>query len=439
MGTTNSKISSCPFDQLAQARRDKAKSIKYITGKASDFYFLCKEGKIDEVRQILDNETSPPIEELNKLQPNGSTPLHAATFYNHTEIVKLLLEHNCSRRTLNRYGNTAYDEAKSVEMKQLFLRPNSTDRFHETNTAETLSVFLPEEDIESVNASQIVNYVHLFQTESEILEYSLNQQTTAMWLKFYNWFFHRFRRFIEREDLHVDAFDLINHPDFQEFLKQSLSDPEKYEKTMQSVNEAKRLNSIEPLITLYTSENAGFYRPLNHLLTQSSSNTESSEHLCDRFIIEFHIRHQELKHRAFTGTVHRGATIPDDGLAIYRHAMESKPSGVICLKAFTSTSRDVLVALNFAFLNPLNEGQKHVLFIFEIMEVSPTIFGVDDVSIYGHEQEVLILPGNLFIVTKIEEQLHPPITKIYLTHWNTSISFWKKIKQTIVAGRKSVL
>jgi len=439
MGTTNSKISPCPFDQLSQARRDRARSIQYIRGKASDFYFLCKEDKIDEVRQILEDETSPPIEELNQLQPNGSTPLHAATFYNHKEIVKLLLEHNCPRTTLNLYGNTAYDEAKSVEMKQLFLRPNSTDRFHETNTAETLSVFLPEEDIESVNVSQIVNHVHLFQTESEILEYSLNQQTTAMWLKFYDWFFHKFRRFIEREDLHVDSFDLINHPDFQEFLKQSLSDPGKYTKTMESVNEAKRRNSIEPLITLYTSENAGFYRPLNHLLTQSSSNAELSEHLCDRYVIEFHIRHQELKQRAFIGTVYRGATIPYDGLAIYQHAMESKPSGVICLKAFTSTSRDIFVALKFALKTPSNENEKHVLFIFEIMEVSPAIFGVDDVSIYGHEQEVLILPGNLFIVTKIEEQLHPPITKIYLTHWNTSISFWKKIKQTIRAGKKSVL
>jgi hypothetical protein len=28
---------------------------------------------------------------------------------------------------------------------------------------------------------------------------------------------------------------------------------------------------------------------------------------------------------------------------------------------------------------------------------------------------------------------------MYLQHWKTSISFWKKIKQTIIAGRKPVL
>jgi hypothetical protein len=87
----------------------------------------------------------------------------------------------------------------------------------------------------------------------------------------------------------------------------------------------------------------------------------------------------------------------------------------------------------------LNEGEKHVLFIFEITEATPTIFGVEDVSDFKYEQEVLILPGNLFTVTHIEEKLHPPITKIYLSHWNMSISFWEKIKQTIRAGRKSVL
>jgi hypothetical protein len=439
MGAVNSKPAPCSFEQLLKAKNERAKSMRYSPGEASNFYYLCKEGKTDQVRQILNDEACPSIEELNQLQPNGSTPLHAATFYNHLEIVKLLLEHNCPRNTLNRYGNTAYDEAKSFEMKNLFLRPESTDRFHETNTTETISVFLSEANVESVNASKTAKYIHLFQTPSEVFEYSLNQQTTAMWLKFYNWFSHTFRTAIEREDLHVDTFDLINHPDFKQFLERSLADPKKYAQTMKSINKAKQLNSIEPLIALYTSEDVGFYRPFNKLLVQSSSNTEISEHLCDRFIIEFYIRHQELKQRAFTGTVYRGATVDIDTLAIYLYAMESDPPGIIGFKAFTSTSTDASVALNFAFCNPLSEDQKHLLFIFEIVEESPTIFGISDISEHRHEQEVLILPGNLFNVTKIEEQLHPPITKIYLSHWKVSISFWEKIKQTFRAGTKSLL
>jgi hypothetical protein len=356
--------------------------------------------------------------------------------------VKLLLAHGCPRSILNRYGHTAYEEAQSNEMKELFMRPNSTNRFHEMNPSNTISMFFAEEDITNVNASQIASssYVHLFRTKSEIFEYSLNKQTTAMWLKFYNWFFQTFRTFIEREELRVDAFDLINHLDFKEFLERNFSDvPEKYTKTIQSINEAKRRNSIEPLIALYTSEDAGFYRPFNCALTQSSSNTETSEHLCDRYVIEFHIRHQELKQRAFTGIIYRGATIAINDLAVYQHAINSNPPGVIGLKAFTSTSQDPHIALNFALSHPLNEDEKHVLFIFEILEATPTIFGVDDVSEFKCEQEVLILPGNLFTVTKIDEQFNPDITKIYLSHLEVSISFWEKIKQTIRAGKKSVL
>jgi hypothetical protein len=438
MGALHSKPAPSPFEQFLQAKRDIAKSIPYTRGEASDFHFLCGDGKLDEVRQTLDAENAPSIDELNKLQPNGSTALHAATYYNHLEIVKLLLEHNCPPNTLNRFANTAYEEAETKEMKQLFDRNDVSDRFHETNAVNTMELYLPETNIDGINVDETVDYVHSFKSESDILEYTINQQTTAMWVKFSSWFIHRFRPFIEREDVHVDAFDLPNHPDFKQFLTRSLPEP-KVEETMKSIHQAQRSNSIEPLIKLYTSEKAGFYRPFNELLGQSSSKTKLSPHLCDRFIIEFYIHRQELKQRLFTGTTYRGATVSADGLVIYKQAVESKPPGVLGLKAFTSTSRDLFVALKFAFRTPLEDGKKRVIFVFEIIEASPTIFGIDDVSIYHHEQEVLILPGNLFIVTKVEEQANPPMTKIYLKHWNTPISFWKKIKQTIRAGRISVL
>ena len=225
-------------------------------------------------------------------------------------------------------------------MKQVFQRPNSNNRFHEMNPSNAMSMFFAEENITNVNVSRTNSYVHLFRTKSEIFEYSLNKETTAMWLKFYNWFCQSFRTFIEREELRVDTFDLINHRDFKQFLERNLSDPEEYAKTMQSINEAKRRDSIEPLIALYTSEAAGFYRPFNYVLTQSLSNAETSEHLCDRYVIEFHIRHQELKQRAFTGIIYRGATIAVNDFAVYQHAMNSDPPGVIGLKAFTSASRD---------------------------------------------------------------------------------------------------
>jgi ankyrin repeat protein len=80
--------------------------MKYVWGEASDFYFACSDGRIDRVQQMLDAEDAPSIDELNRLQANCSTPLHAATFNNHLDIVRLLLDRNCCRTTLNRYENT---------------------------------------------------------------------------------------------------------------------------------------------------------------------------------------------------------------------------------------------------------------------------------------------------------------------------------------------
>ena len=373
------------------------------------------------------------------MQPNGSTALHAATYFGHVEIVKLLLDQGCCRTTLNRYGKRAYEEARTIEMKELFCRPDSASRFHDRDTIHTMAIYIPEENEEAAAASATHDYVHLFKSKAEILEYSLNQQTTAMWFKFYNWFSHSFRSYLESDNFHVDNFDLHKHPDFQQFLKRSLSNPTTIQTTMQSVDEARRRNSIEPLITLYTSEQAGFYGPLNQQLIHSPADAQMSPHLSDRFIIEFQLKRKQLKQRAYTGTVYRGATLPVDSLTIYEHALASTPHGVLGLKAFTSTSIDPLVALAFAIKVPPNDGFKNVLFVFEISEASSSIFGVEDISVFGHEREVLILPGNLFIVTQIEERDDFKITEIHLRHWNVSISFMKKLKQTFRSGSKSVI
>jgi hypothetical protein len=438
MGSSTSKAVPCPFDELVKARRMKATTMRFVRGAATDFYFACSEGRIDIVQQTLDAEDAPSIDELNRLQANGSTALHAATYNNHLDIVRLLLDNECDRTTLNRFGKTAYDEASTPEMKQLFQRCSPVDRFHEINALAAFTVYLPNEDIEHCQVHDRASYVHLFTTHEEVLEYTLNQQTSAMWLKFCNWAMHTFRTYIEREDLHVDTFDLQNHPDFRQFVNQSLTEFGKV-KTMESIHVARQNHSIEPLITLYTCERAGFYGPVNLTLVRSPSNSGVSPHSCDRFLFEFHLHRDELTKRAFTGIVYRGATMSTADLNLYRCAHSSRPVGVVGLKTFTSTSRDCLVALNFAFNTAPAVDQENVIFVFDISQATPMIFAVDDVSVFGHEKEVLMLPGNLFTVTRIEKQDHPSVTKVYLKHWNVPVSFWKKIRQTFRAGRKSVL
>lgn len=67
---------------------------------------------------------------MNQLEPNESTTLHAAVHYGHVEIVRILLhEKNVMCHRLNRYDLTAYEEASTDEIRELFDRPRDSQRF----------------------------------------------------------------------------------------------------------------------------------------------------------------------------------------------------------------------------------------------------------------------------------------------------------------------
>ena len=53
-------------------------------GEASEFYWACRNGNVETVRKMLPNMT---YEQVNQIEPNGSTALHAACFYNHPQVV----------------------------------------------------------------------------------------------------------------------------------------------------------------------------------------------------------------------------------------------------------------------------------------------------------------------------------------------------------------
>ncbi|CAF1108006.1 unnamed protein product [Didymodactylos carnosus] len=57
-------------------------------GQAKDLYWACRKGDIDAVQHIL---SSTPYTDINCLEQNGSTTLHAACFFGHSDIVPLLL------------------------------------------------------------------------------------------------------------------------------------------------------------------------------------------------------------------------------------------------------------------------------------------------------------------------------------------------------------
>jgi ankyrin repeat protein len=102
----------------------------------SEFYLACRNGDLATVQRLLPNMS---YEQKNRIESNGSTALHAATYFGHHAIVKLLLENGCATWLRNKYDNTSYDEAKDEEMRKLFHR---ADRNNDSNRFASSDDFL---------------------------------------------------------------------------------------------------------------------------------------------------------------------------------------------------------------------------------------------------------------------------------------------------------
>ncbi|CAF4679306.1 unnamed protein product, partial [Rotaria sp. Silwood2] len=76
---------------------------------------------LDAVQDILSSITT--YIDINRLESNGSTAFHVASYFDHTDIVQILL-HQCVviRRRQNQNGPTAHEVAANDEIRQHFRR-----------------------------------------------------------------------------------------------------------------------------------------------------------------------------------------------------------------------------------------------------------------------------------------------------------------------------
>ena len=86
---------------------EKNRNLLYLAAK-SGFYEICE--------FLLEKGMDP-----NDTQINESTPLHAAAFYDHFNVVKLLLEYGAKTKIKNEYDHTPFDEGYSQKIKETIL------------------------------------------------------------------------------------------------------------------------------------------------------------------------------------------------------------------------------------------------------------------------------------------------------------------------------
>ncbi|CAF4073985.1 unnamed protein product [Rotaria sordida] len=402
------------FKSLLKIRRSNHQEIledPHI-GEASQFYFACRNGDIDTVKQIL---PTIPYDQLNQLEPNGSTALHAATYFGHVDIVRLLLhEYGCQGNLQDRHGFTAYEKAQTDEMRQLYHRPSNENRFNDDSMDikqrfEILSSSInkiiiggrdDDDDVDKPNKRYLIGY----ETNEEVKNQLDNINSAKVFFQ------SRIGRYImgqrmklklgKKDDYDEEEYAYVTSEKFrQESLQKTLdeyvtSNHPDYQHCCHLLNEYIQQGTIESLLKLYTLETP-FYHKL--LLWPSLLEFPLLMHLSD------------LKQRYYQGYSYRGVQLTQHELNEYRWALKNKDS-VLSLLTFASTSINRNVAEQFSTKSSSSSDKLSVLLIFHFSQPCDTAINLSKIPVYQlpcisnfeNEQEVLISPRTFFKVTDIE-------------------------------------
>ncbi|CAF1007578.1 unnamed protein product [Didymodactylos carnosus] len=316
--------------------------------ECSDFYIACRNGDTKTVKQLL---VTLSLEELNREEPNGSTALHAASYYGHFDIVRLLLNAGASRSIKNKFECCPYDEGKTPEIRGLFFR-GKCDRYGD--------------DVSTQLEWLKVN------TTSSIYRKAIYRR---LWLKS-AW----------------NETKMLNRIDWmiENYLTERLSNAT--ERSMIQFFFTKTKLTKDPiwLVKAYTAETE-YYRKLNRDFA-SEDFTKNWEASMEQWIVAALYNHPALEQFSFKGETYRGAKMNDFDISQYKvgtHVMN---------KSFLSTSKEQKIAENFAIGG--DSSKYSVLCKYETRN-ERTALAIETMSEFPGEKEVLILPYAAFKVINV--------------------------------------
>lgn len=383
----------------------------------SELYYACRNGDIDKVKELL---PTIPYEQLNQIEPNGSTPLHVATHFGHLDIVRLLVqEYRCPRHVQNLNGLTAFQEAQTDEMRDLYRRPDNENRFNDHSmdskqAFEIVSSLSRDDNEPSFDNNDDDNNEETKPDRRYMIGYEQDEEVKQQ-LEGLNGvkalFQSRLGRYIMQQGMRLklakeaeygeEEFAYVKSDKFREEALQKVLDeyvtpdhPE-YKHCRHLLQEYIQQGTIESLLRLYTLETP-FYRQLLILSNPLG--------------FPFFIHLGELKQRYYQGYCYRGVQLTRHELSEYYWALKHKES-VLSLLTFSSTSVERHVAEQFSTYTTASSNKIPALLIFYFPHVCDTAINLSAIpehklpciSNYETEKEVLVGPRTFFRVTDIEK------------------------------------
>jgi len=304
----------------------------------------CRNGDLGTVEQLLPTLT---LDEINQIESNGSTSLHAACHFNHPQIVKLLLDCGALRTTLNSHGCTAFDEAATDQIKQLFPRPFAAGQ---TRFSDDI---LLEQSIEWL---------------------SLEHGPYGWWYK----------EFVDNNDVKKATDCIVTDERFH--------DTSSTHKIGYFLDKARQTQDPKWLVKAYSAE-ISFCHTINKALALGPSHMGTS-YVKESFhpFVGVFFYHGALRKYRYTGKCYRGMK-----LSTKDFEKNYKVGQRLLIKPFTSTSKCRHIAEQFATASSTGSRPLSVLYIYTIPERTRSYcdnvaLDISSISEYPHEEEVLILP-----------------------------------------------
>jgi len=347
----------------------------------SVFYQACRNGDTDQVGQLL---PSMSLDEINKIEPNGSTALHVACYLGHYNIVKLLLDAGASRSIHNRnYNLTPFDEANE-QIKKLFYRVNSTNKMTSDVGSDRYTGL-------SVNN-----------------EWMVETEKAAEWkINLYNW--------LKIEQSFDEMITFLQ----QHYLTDHVSQACPSEHDKKQIEWFFRQAAVEQdaryIVRAYTSVTQ-FYTIVNNHLREfllrffrwdfDARHTNTLEKSVG-YLASIFIYHPDLRSLSYTGLTYRGMILSQHDLSVYTVGKR------LLNKSFLSTSTKRQVAEMFAGAGASTNMRRnlnhdliqYITFCTYKIRNQNTALQIGRISEVPSEKEVLIMPLCAFQVKSIKQHL----------------------------------
>jgi hypothetical protein len=233
----------------------------------------------------------------------------------------------------------------------------------------------------------------------------------------------------------VETIEKIKADD--ELKQDELGNYKKMMKFYQALELARSSSNVKYLLHAYTIE-CNFYRTLNRKLSNLSVSNNLTEYLaaillktddnkdwplCFTSIILKAAAEPESPLKSFCGYTYRGINITQEDLSLY------EVNSLVVQKAFSSSSKQRSVAEKFIKSAPVGKMGAVLTFLFD--DHNAVTIDLKGFSEYEKEEEVLVLPLSLFLVTNINRTSSTGYIEIEMKAINSEETIGSAIPQIV--------